>query len=220
MNQRNSKLTRMLLMAIFAALAYVVMRFIHIKFVPSAPFLTYDPKDVIIVISGFILGPFSAFITSALVCIAEMFTASDTGWIGMLMNLISSVSLACTASYIYKKKHTMKGAVISLVCGVLAATVLMVLWNYIITPIYQGWPRELIANMLLPVFVPFNLLKGTINAALTLLIYKPLITALRKAHLLPELESDAKKHRINLGLLFSALFVLITCILIILIWNA
>ena len=150
-----------------------------------------------------------------------MFSVSGTGWIGMLMNLISSVSLACTASYIYKKRHTMSGAIIGLASGVLIATLMMALWNYIVTPLYQGIDRSLVATMLLPIFVPFNLIKGVLNASITLLIYKPLITALRKSRLLPELQSPGdKKHKINFGLLFAALFVIITCVIIILIWNS
>ena len=62
----------------------------------------------------------------------------------------------------------------------------MMLCNYIITPIYTGLPRETVAGMLLPVFLPFNLIKYGINTAVTLILYKPIVTALRKAHLLPE----------------------------------
>lgn len=221
MTSKRTLLTHMLLIAILSALAYVVMLFVHFNIVPGVNFLTYDPKDVVIIIGGFILGPLASFIISVLVCLAEMFTISGTGWIGMLMNLISSASLACTASYIYKKKHTMAGAITGLACGVLLTTLMMVLWNYIITPLYQGLPRSLVASMLLPVFVPFNLLKGVLNASLTLLIYKPLMTALRKSRLFPETESsDGKKHRVNFGLLFASLFLLITCIIIIFIWNS
>ena len=216
MTSKRNLLTHMLLIAILSALAYVVMFFVHFNIVPGVNFLTYDPKDVVIIIGGFILGPLASFIISVLVCLAEMFTISGTGWIGMLMNLISSASLACTASYIYKKKHTMAGAITGLACGGLLTTLMMVLWNYII-----GLPRSLVASMLLPVFVPFNLLKGVLNASLTLLIYKPLMTTLRKSRLFPETESsDGKKHRVNFGLLFASLFLLITCIIIIFIWNS
>lgn len=38
--------------------------------------------------------------------------------------------------------------------------------------------------MLVPVFLPFNLGKYILNAAITMLIYKPIVTALRKANLL------------------------------------
>jgi len=60
----------------------------------------------------------------------------------------------------------------------------MLLWNYLITPIYMGMPRQAVADMLVPVFLPFNLTKYALNAAITMLIYKPVVTALRKAHLI------------------------------------
>ena len=52
--------------------------------------------------------------------------------------------------------------------------------EYFITPIYMGYPKEAVARLLLPVFLPFNLLKGGLNAAFTFLLYKPIVQALRK----------------------------------------
>ena len=63
-------------------------------------------------------------------------------------------------------------------------TVIMLLWNYLITPLYMGYPRETVAAMLIPTFLPFNLLKSGLNSAILLLIYKPVVTALRKARLI------------------------------------
>ena len=48
----------------------------------------------------------------------------------------------------------------------------------------MGTPREQVAGMLLPIFLPFNLLKAVLNAGFTYLLYKPLVTALRKAGLI------------------------------------
>ena len=48
----------------------------------------------------------------------------------------------------------------------------------------MGVPRDVVAKMLLPTFLPFNLLKGGMNAALAMLLYKPLVTALRRLHLM------------------------------------
>lgn len=169
-------------MAMLAALAYIVMVFIRI---PVVSFLRYEPKDVIIAIGGFIYGPAAAFVISLLVAIVEMFTVSETGWIGAVMNLISSCSFAVTASFIYQRNKSLKGAVLGLLGGVGAMVVLMMLWNYLLTPIYMGYPREAVAAMLPTVFLPFNLIKGGINAAITMLIYKPVVVTLRKAKLIP-----------------------------------
>lgn len=110
----------------------------------------------------------------------------------------------------------MSGAVAGLITGTLVMTVVMVLWNYLITPIYMGYPREAVVDLLLPAIVPFNLLKGAINTSLTLLLYKPLVTALRKSHLLVKPVSQngpANPKKLTIGVTLAALLLLITCIL-------
>jgi riboflavin transporter FmnP len=125
----------------------------------------------------------AAVAVAAVVAFAEMVTVSESGLIGMLMNILSSVSFACTAALIYKFKPSLAGAAAGLAAGCLAATGAMLLWNYIITPIYMGVPRQVVVNMLVPVFLPFNLIKTGINAAIAILLFKPVINALRKTGL-------------------------------------
>ena len=160
-------------------------------------------------------GPAAAAAVSLVVAFIEMITISTTGPWGFLMNFLATASFCCTACFIYKKHHTMKGAVLGLATGVVVLVVVMLLWNYLITPIYQGYPRELIAKMLLPVFLPFNAVKGGMNLAATLLLYKPVVTALRRAKLIPESEHAAPpvagKKRLGMTLVF--LFVLATLVL-------
>lgn len=178
---KTKKLTTL---ALLCAIAYAVM-YISKLFPPVVLFLQYDPKDVIITLGGFIYGPLSAAAISVVVSLLELVTVSDTGFIGLVMNILSSCTFACTASILYKYRRTLSGAVIGLVSGCLLTTAAMLLWNYFITPIYMNLPREAVAALLLPAFLPFNLIKGGINAAIMLLIYKPLVSALRKAKLIP-----------------------------------
>jgi len=95
------------------------------------------------------------------------------------MNMISSCSIACTAALIYKYKKSLQGAVIGLVNGAILTSVAMVLWNYLITPIYLGIPRAVVTPLLMTFFLPFNLIKGGINAAITMALYKPVSQVLR-----------------------------------------
>ena len=85
------------------------------------------------------------------------------------------------------------------------------------TPIYQGLPREAVAAMLVPVFLPFNLVKGGMNMATTLLLYKPVVTALRRANLIPASEHSQPRRSSAGYLLFSlalmATFVLLALVL-------
>ena len=203
---------KMVLLAMMAAIAYVMMVFIRI---PVVLFLKYESKDVIITIAGFLFGPFSSFIISFIVSLVEMVTVSDTGPIGALMNLLSTCCFACTASFIYKRNRNMRGAVVSLVVGCLVMVAAMLLWNWLITPIYMGYPRETVAEMLIPFFLPFNLLKGGLNTAFVLLLYKPLVTALRKTGLVESREQTAGGSRT--GLYLFGLILLVTCVLVLLV---
>ena len=224
MSQPRTNVKTITSLAMLTAMAYVVM--LLSKALPQVSgFLQLDLKDTVICIGGFVFGPLAAAIISIVVAVVEMFTYSDTGIIGCIMNVLATVSFCCTASFVYKKIHTRKGAVIGLAAGVVALTIVMLLWNYLITPIYMKIPRDVVAAMLPTVFLPFNLVKGGLNMAVILLLYKPVVTALRKAKLLPESRShqnstvvlngepvNAQGKKANAGFILFALALLATCV--------
>lgn len=197
------------------ALAYVV---VVVGRFPMVLFLKYDPKDVIIAIGGLIFGPLTSLCVTVIVSLVEMFTISDNGIIGFVMNVISSSSFACTAALIYKKKRKLSGAILGLLCGWACMAAVMMLWNYLITPLYMGYPREAVVQLLLPVFLPFNLIKGGLNAAITMLFYKPVVTVLRRSHLI-EPEHTGGKTKMNIGVILAALLIIVSCVLLILVVN-
>lgn len=211
MSNRTKKIT---LVAMLCAIAYVSVAVCRI---PFFDFLEYEPKAIIITIGGFIMGPLTAFLVSLIVSTVELVTISSTGFIGWIMNLLASCAFACTAAIIYKKKHTLTGAIIGLTAGTLCMTAIMLLWNYLITPIYMGYPREAVAAMLIPIFLPFNLIKGTINAGITMLLYKPIVTALRKSGLIAGSTTIVGKR--NIGTILISLAVIATGVLIALSLN-
>ena len=214
--KRNADLRKISILAMLSALAYVVMAVTR-PLPPVVLFLKYDPKDVIITIGGFLFGPLAAFVVTAVVAFVEMVTVSDTGFIGLAMNIIAGCAFACTASFLYRRRRTLPGAMIGLVAACLFTTAVMLLWNYLITPLYMHVPREKVAELLIPAFLPFNLLKGGLNAALTMLLYKPVKAALQASRLLPPPENPEPKRRVNLGVIVVSLFVLATCVLLVLV---
>ena len=215
MKKKLFSVKEMVLIAMLAAIAYVIVAFIRI---PVVLFLKYEPKDVIITIGGFLLGPLAAFITSLVVSLVEMVSISDTGPIGALMNLLSTCSFACTAALFYKKRHTLSGAIWGLALGSVVMVAAMLLWNWLITPLYMGVARSAVEDMLIPMFLPFNLLKAGLNSALVLVLYKPLVTALRKANLAPsKVQSTSTGNKT--GVLILGLILLATCILLLLVFQ-
>ena len=207
---RRTSVKTLTSLAMLTAIAYVVM--ILSKSLPQVSgFLQLDLKDTVICIGGFVYGPLAAAVISIVVAVVEMFTYSDTGPIGCIMNALATCAFCCTASFVYKKVHTKKGAVAGLVLGVVVLTAVMLLWNYLITPIYMEMDRAVVAAMLPTVFLPFNLVKGGLNMALILLIYKPVVTALRKARLVPESQALFQSSgKVNAGFLLFSLALLAT----------
>ena len=203
-------------LAMLVALTYLAMLISNL--LPKvAGFLQFEIKGTVIAIGGFLFGPLSAAIISIVVAFIEMFTVSDTGIIGCVMNLLAACAFACPAAFIYQKMRTRKGAVIGLTVGIAALTVTMLLWNYLITPIYMHMDRSVVAAMLPTVFLPFNLAKGGLNMALTLILYKPVVTALRKARLVPERENAQSGDRFDAGFLLFSFALLATFVLLVLV---
>ena len=214
---KHSGIKKLCVMAVLAAMAYVVMM---VGRIPVIMFLKYDPKDVIITFAGFLYGPVSALLISLVVSLIEMFTVSDTGIIGFAMNVLSTAAFSCTAALVYRKKHTLSGAILGVSLGTLCMVIVMLLWNYILTPLYMDTSREYIASILPTVFLPFNLLKGTLNASLSLLLYRPLIQGLRGAKLFPKSSSTTKPAVWSKVLLWIGCIMILTlCILSILFFR-
>ncbi len=184
----TDKIKMLSITAMLTALAVAADFFLRIPNIGG--FLTYEPKDVIITIGAFIYGPVIGLIMALVTCLIEMVTVSSTGFIGLLMNFLASAMFVGVASVIYYRKKTMPRAIIGLGSGAAAMIAVMLLWNYIMTPIYMGAPREMVVALMLPLLLPFNAIKAGLNAALVLFLYKPVVTALRKSKLIPTRESN------------------------------
>ena len=205
----TKKITAIAMLCALAFIAKLISNVIPIK---VSGFLEFDLKDVILVMAGFIYGPLSAAACAVIVSLIEMLSISESGIIGFVMNSISSCAFACTAAFIYKRRRSMRGAELSLICGVLFMTAIMLLWNYLITPLYMHVDRSVVTGMLLTVFLPFNLIKGGMNAVLSLLLYKPLVTALNRAHLIPD-SPTSRKGSTNRTLIWVSLVLLLIFVL-------
>lgn len=197
MQKSNTK--RMVITALFCALAYVCVFVFRIK----VSFLTFDAKDAVIAVSAFLYGPITGVIVSAVVSLLEFLTVSDTGVYGLIMNMISTMAFVVPASIIYKYRKTTLGAVLGLIIGIVGMTSVMLLANLIITPFYMSVDVSAVKEMLLPLILPFNFTKALLNSALTMLIYKPVVNALRRTNLV---ETGSATYKLN-----KKTVIIITC---------
>ncbi len=192
MKNTNSKnklyLEKVIGISIFSALA-VIVAFVCNIIPPVAGFLSLDVKDAVISIAAFIYGPISGVIIAFLAAFIEFLTFSTTAWYGLIMNFASSAVFTLTASLIYKKKRTLNGAIIAFLCAVVATASVMLLLNKFVTPIYLtdivGLPKtaavKTVTELLPTVLLPFNFAKCLLNAAASIMLYKPVLAALSKS---------------------------------------
>ena len=182
MTSQKTNVKKLTVLALFIALAYICLFVFRIK----VSFLTLDFKDVFITLAGFVYGPISALCIALVEALLELITVSDTGFWGAIMNFAGSAAFAVTASVIYKYNKTFLGAVIGLISAVFSMTAVMIVMNLIITPIYTKAPVATIIDMILPLLLPFNLIKSILNASLTFVLYKPISQALKTINVLPK----------------------------------
>lgn len=187
---RNASLSRLIKVALLSALSFILM-FLQTPIVVLFPdFLKIDVSDLPAIIGAFAFGPVYGIIIEAIKNVLHAITQSNTFYVGEIANFLVGSALVGTAGFIYQKRKDRMGAVMGLGAGVVAMAITGALANYfVIIPAYEAvmnFPVEAIVGMatkingavtnlftfVLLVIVPFNLIKGTMVAILTLLIYK------------------------------------------------
>lgn len=203
-DSRKISTKKMICIAMMSAIAIVVY---YLDFpVPLMPsFIKLDLSNVVSLFAGFTLGPAAGVIVCLIKNIIHLVIKGfgTTMGIGDIFDFVTSAVFALSAGLVYRKIHTKKGAVIGCIVGTAAYTLISLPLNYfIVYPIYAkafGGMEAIISayNAILPgtdnlfsalcIFnLPFTLVKGILCSLVTILIYKPLITALRKTRLVEE----------------------------------
>ncbi len=161
--------------AMLAALASLLMRFLQFPILPAAPYLKFDPSEVPTLLAGVLYGPNAAVLVALLKNLAYVLLfGSPTGWVGPFANFAAVSFFAATAAWVYRRDPTLAGLAKGAVLGACARAVLMLpLLAFVILPVFFGysptdWPtlQRRVAPLLWGAFVPFNLLASVLNGAL------------------------------------------------------
>lgn len=180
---RNKYVGKLVKMGLLCALSIVLVYFVHFPIFPSAPFLEYDMADVPILIGTFMYGPAAGLVLTAIVSVLQWLLISpQSGWVGAAMHFFATGAFVLTAGIIYRRLHTRMGALIGLCCGSLMMTLMMIPMNFIFTVHFYGTPVEVVQSMMIPVIIPFNLIKAFGNSVITFLLYKSVGTVLKIEH--------------------------------------
>ncbi|MCI9127149.1 MAG: ECF transporter S component [Eubacterium sp.] len=188
----------LVLMAIFAALAAVLMLLeFPLPFIAPS-FYEIDLSEIPVLIGSFIMGPVAGVIIEAVkILLMLLIRGTDTAYVGELANFIIGCCFIVPASVIYKKNKTKKCAIIGIATGTLLMAMAGVIINYtVLIPFYVkafGMPLDLILDMgakinplisnklsfVLICVAPFNIVKGIVDSLITALIYKRISTFIK-----------------------------------------
>ena len=156
-------------MALLCAIG-VLLSLIEIPLMPAAPFLRYDASLVPAMVCGFAYGPASGVAVGVVGAVIHGILYADLT--GCIMNILVVIGFVLPAALMYARTRTYKFAVIGLCLGVVGGLIAAVAGNLLLTPSYMGVPLQTVIDMLVPVLIPFNLIKAALNSALTLIVYK------------------------------------------------
>ena len=183
MQARNRNVKKLAVMAMLVALSVVLVYLVHFPIFPAATFLEYDPADIAILIGTFAYGPLAGIALTVTASLIQGFTVSaQSGVMGIAMHIFATSTLVLVAGTIYKIRHTKGGAVLALICGTLAMTAAMLVFNHFLTPYFitpdisdaaaVAANRAYVDTLLFPFIAPFNLIKAGVNSCVTFLVYK------------------------------------------------
>ena len=169
MNNKSSKIQKMVKIGILGAIGYVLM-ILNFPFPGFPAFLQIDFSDVPALIAALVMGPMAGIMVELLKNILDfMMTGSETGIpVGHFANFIGGVSFILPVYYLYKKTGSKKGMIIGLIGGTIILAGFMSIMNYyVLLPVYSkllGWNMSgpEIRAYITAAIIPFNLIKGSI----------------------------------------------------------
>lgn len=181
----------MVKVSVLAVISFILM-FFEFPLVFLAPsFIKLDISDLPALIGAFAIGPMAGVIIELLKNLLNLLIeGSTTGGVGELANFVVGAVFVYTAGAFYYRDKSFKNAIIGLGVGTIVMTVVITIANYyVMFPFYAklfGMPIDALVEMgtainskvvdlktlMLYTIVPFNLLKGIILSAMTILIYK------------------------------------------------
>jgi len=156
-------------MALMCAIA-ILLSFVEFPIIPAASFLKLDISFVPSAVMGFAYGTGPGVLVGIACAVVHGIITGN--WVGCLMNVIACSAFVIPAAVVYKRNHTFKGAMIGLIVGIVCLIAAACIANLIVDPLFYGMPFDVVAGLIVPAILPFNIIKGIVISALTGIVYK------------------------------------------------
>ncbi|MHB8071037.1 MAG: ECF transporter S component [Candidatus Cryosericum sp.] len=162
----SGKLRALALTGMMAAAGYVLQLF-EFPLLPAAAFLKFDFGDVAVAVAGWAMGPAAVILTAVAKGILWALIGRGTdGWVGAGMNTVTVIAFALPLALLARSKKTWV-MIAAAIIGIPVMTAVMAGVNLVVDPWYFKMPIAAVKTIIATAIIPFNLLRGTINAVAT-----------------------------------------------------
>jgi riboflavin transporter FmnP len=158
-------------MALFIALG-AILSFIEFPLIPGVPFLKYDASTVAAMVAGLTYGAGSGCLVGVLIAAIHGLFSGNL-W-GALMNAVVVIAFVLPTALGYRHNKSVPFTIIMMLVSSVAMLVAAVVMNLLVTPIYMGVPFSSVVEMIVPILVPFNIIKAVINCVISFILLKTL----------------------------------------------
>lgn len=166
---QQSKVKKIVYIALFSAMAYVLARFTKFSIFPNAAFLKLDFGEVPLLMLGALASPSCALIALG---VKEMLslTLSGSNIFGLIADFTVCGSFLFVFFFASKQKFSMKRSIGGFSVATFARAIVCIPVNYAILYLQFGTNAAGVTAQL-PYIIPFNLFKCLLDATCFLLLY-------------------------------------------------
>lgn len=162
---------------IISGLSVALMISIQISVFPPAPYLRWDPSDIATLSAAVLMGPAAGVLSVFVKCVLFLAVKGLDGPFGALMNFVASGTFAGVAGMVVRRYKGRFRLHVALLMGAMAMTLIMVPANLLVLPLQFGMSIDQVKSLIVPVVLPFNIIKGLLSAILAV----PVIAALSRS---------------------------------------
>ena len=126
-------------MALMCAIG-VLLSFVEFPLLPGVTWLKYDASAMPAMVCGFAFGPAAGLAVGVVGAVIHGILMADFS--GAIMNILVVTGFILPAALVYRRSRTFKSGVVGLVLSAITATVMAILGNLVITPMWLGVPLD------------------------------------------------------------------------------
>lgn len=162
---------RIAVTALLCALSFV-LTFVEVPIFPPAPWLKYDPSGIVGLVAALAFGPATGTAAVVLPWLLKTLFVFDP-W-GHLMAVVANLALVLPTAALARRMQGARGLAAGMAVGAVVSLAACVVGNLVVTPVYAGISTAEVLAMVVPVLLPFNVIKVALNCAGAALVRKPL----------------------------------------------